>query len=45
MMLGDLLVAGRGTEADPMTARMWYEKAAALGVDAARARLASIATA
>jgi len=41
-MLGDLLSAGRGTEADPDAAREWYEKASAQGLQAASVRLMSI---
>jgi len=44
MMLGDLLAAGRGTEADPDAARQWYAKAAAQGLQAASARVMSIPT-
>jgi TPR repeat protein len=42
LMLGDLLFAGRGAEADPAAARSWYERAAAHGVAAARARLQTL---
>jgi TPR repeat protein len=45
MMLGDMLAAGRGTDADPAAARGWYERAAAHGVVAARTRLATAVTA
>jgi TPR repeat protein len=42
LMLGDLLSAGRGTDADPEAARLWYEKAAAQGLAAAKGRLGAL---